>query len=97
MTATTGTGASGEMRETVPQIHSSIIRSPTTRIVRPRMRSNERARVARRAASRSRDVVLEDQALLDEIADDVRHHLMHFLHDRGVAVGPDQREIGEIA
>src|SRR5208337_290674 len=33
VTATTGTGASGEMRETVPQINSSIMMSPTTRRV----------------------------------------------------------------
>src|ERR1700688_1029898 len=42
LTATTGTGASGEMRETVPQTHSSSMTSPTTRILLSRMRSNRR-------------------------------------------------------
>src|ERR1700680_2916339 len=42
LTATTGTGASGEMRETVPQTHSSSMTSPTTRILLSRIRSNRR-------------------------------------------------------
>ena len=80
------------MRVTVPQIHSSIIRSPTTRILRPRARSKS-VRAIREQGSDERHGMpsVEDQPLLDQIADDVRHDLMHFLHDRGVAVGTDQR------
>jgi len=32
---------------------------------------------------------LEDETLLDEIADDMGHHLMHFLNDRSVSVRAD--------
>src|ERR1035437_4533882 len=42
VTSTTGTGASGEMRDTLPQINSSSMRSPTTRIRLPADPANNR-------------------------------------------------------
>src|SRR4051794_10294223 len=50
MTFTTGTGASGEIRDTLPQMNSSSIRSPITRMRLPR---NPATRVRSRARSSS--------------------------------------------
>ena len=44
----------------------------------------------------SSDTAVENQALLDEIADDMGHDLMDFLHDCRVAVGPYERKIGDV-
>src|ERR1017187_7072271 len=42
VTSTTGTGASGEIRDTLPQMNSSSMRSPTTRIRLPANPANNR-------------------------------------------------------
>src|SRR5579872_5884952 len=91
-TLTTGTGASGEMRETSPQIHSSIIRSPTTRMRLPRIRVKSSRALG--GASGSADAMRK--RLIDEIANDVTHRDVHFLDDRGIAVRAHQDQVGDV-
>ena len=83
------------MRVTVPQIHSSIISRRRRESGGSPLRSKS-ARASGGAAAHLTLTVFENDALLDEIADDVRHDLVHFLHDRRVAVRPHQHQIGVI-
>src|ERR1017187_1951296 len=53
VTFTTGTGASGEIRDTLPQMYSSSIRSPITRMRRP---ANPAISACMRATSSSVDI-----------------------------------------
>src|SRR5579872_789722 len=82
------------MRVTVPQIHSSTMTSPTTSKRRSRMRSKS-WRASGIASICMAALLLEDDTLLDQIADDVRHRLMHLLNDRRIPVGPEQYEVGD--
>ena len=63
VTSTTGTGASGEMRATLPQMNSSSMRSPRTSTRRPRMARSRRSARVLESEGMTRDCMSEGRPL----------------------------------